>query len=62
MFPVKVAAYIRVSTEKQVREGHGLEEQRYAITQYCATQGYQIVKWYEDAGVSGGDLEIREAM
>jgi site-specific DNA recombinase len=59
---VKIAAYIRVSTEKQVREGHGLEEQRYAITEYCKAQGYEIVKWYEDAGISGGDLELREAM
>lgn len=59
---MKVAAYIRVSTEKQVREGHGLEEQRYAIKQYCEAQGFEIVEWYEDAGVSGGELEIREAM
>ncbi len=59
---MKVAAYIRVSTEKQVREGHGLEEQRHNITAYCAAQGFDIVEWYEDAGVSGGELEIREAM
>lgn len=59
---MKVAAYIRVSTEKQVREGHGLEEQRYAITQYCEAQGYEIVQWFEDAGISGGELELREAM
>ncbi len=59
---MKVAAYIRVSTEKQVREGHGLEEQRHNIAQYCEAQGYEIVQWFEDAGISGGELELREAM
>ena len=59
---MKVAAYIRVSTEKQVRDGYGLEEQRYAIEQYCRAKGHEVVTWYEDAGVTGGELEIREAM
>jgi len=59
---MRVAAYMRVSTEKQVREGHGLEEQRHNINEYCRAQGYEVVVWYEDAGISGGELEIREAM
>jgi site-specific DNA recombinase len=59
---IRTAAYIRVSTEKQVRDGHGLEEQRHNIIEYCQGQGYEIVAWYEDAGVTGGELEVRDAM
>lgn len=59
---MRVAAYIRVSTEKQVREGNGLAEQRDSLREYCTAHGLEIVAWYEDAGVSGAEVELREAM
>ena len=39
--------YIRVSTVKQ-GEGVSLEAQREAIERYCAQQGLNITKWYEE--------------
>jgi site-specific DNA recombinase len=59
---MRVAAYVRVSTEKQVREGNGLDEQRDSISEYCAAHGHEVVTWYEDAGISGAEVELREDM
>lgn len=59
---MRVAAYVRVSTEKQVREGNGLDEQRDSIREYCSAHGLEVVAWYEDAGISGAEVELREAM
>ena len=54
----KAAAYLRVSTEGQVGEDKfGLAAQREAVEQYAKTQGFDIVAWYEDDGISGGTLE-----
>ena len=45
-----VAAYIRVSTEKQEKDGKGLENQINAITNYCQEKGITIKDehWYKD--------------
>ena len=49
-----VAAYIRVSTDGQCGEDRfGLESQREQITEYCAKNDMNIVKWYSDEGESG---------
>jgi site-specific DNA recombinase len=48
----KIAAYIRVSTDGQESDGHGLDVQRKHIIAYAATQGMQDFEWYEDV-VSG---------
>lgn len=48
-----VIAYIRVSTEEQVRSGAGLDGQRAAIEGYARNRGWNIAEWFEDAGVSG---------
>lgn len=49
-----VVAYIRVSTDGQVGEDKfGLEVQREQITEYCAKNEMNIVKWYSDEGESG---------
>ncbi|MBL8311226.1 MAG: recombinase family protein [Burkholderiales bacterium] len=44
----KVFGYIRVSTQKQGREGVSLEAQRDAISRYAASRGLEIVEWIED--------------
>jgi site-specific DNA recombinase len=49
----KAIAYIRVSSKIQATDGHGLDDQRDAIKAYAARAGYEVVQWYEDAGVSG---------
>lgn len=45
--------YLRVSTERQVREGHGLDAQRTEITRWAQAEGHQIVAWATDEGISG---------
>jgi DNA invertase Pin-like site-specific DNA recombinase len=39
-----VIAYYRVSTEKQGKSGLGLEAQQHLIRNYCASNGYQILR------------------
>ena len=50
--------YLRVSTEDQAREGFSLPEQKERLEQFCKFKGYEIVDYYEDAGISAktGDL------
>jgi DNA invertase Pin-like site-specific DNA recombinase len=50
--PRAVAAYSRVSTQRQSDEGMSLEMQRRAIAQYCAAMGLAEPIAYEDAGIS----------
>ena len=45
--------YIRVSTEQQASEGVSLEAQEARIVKWCADNGYELVKVFQDAGVSG---------
>ena len=44
--------YMRVSTEDQAREGFSLPEQKERLEAFCKFKGYQIVDYYEDAGIS----------
>jgi site-specific DNA recombinase len=50
---VRAAAYIRVSSSDQVREGLSLPEQRRRIEAHIAAQGWTLIDAYEDAGLSG---------
>lgn len=45
--------YLRVSTEEQVVSGLGLDAQRAVIEQRAVTEGWRIVGWFTDEGVSG---------
>jgi site-specific DNA recombinase len=45
--------YIRVSTEEQATNGHGLEVQNRAIRSFAESQGYALVDVISDPGVSG---------
>ncbi len=44
--------YLRVSTEDQAREGFSLPEQKERLEIFCKFKGYEIVDYYEDAGIS----------
>ena len=44
--------YMRVSTEDQAREGFSLPEQKERLESYCKFNGYKIVEYYTDAGIS----------
>jgi site-specific DNA recombinase len=45
-------AYLRVSSEGQI-EGDGFPRQRKAIEAYAKKNGFKIVQWFEERGVSG---------
>lgn len=49
---VNAGLYMRVSTEDQAREGFSLPEQKERLEAYCKFNGYNIVEYYEDAGIS----------
>ena len=44
--------YLRVSNEDQAREGFSLPEQKERLETFCKFKGYEIVDYYEDAGIS----------
>lgn len=49
-----VVAYIRVSTDGQVGEDKfGLDAQREQISEYCAKNDMNILRWFSDEGESG---------
>ena len=49
----KAVGYIRVSTEEQAVNGHGLEVQDRAIRSFAESQGYTLLDIVSDPGVSG---------
>lgn len=53
----KAFGYIRVSTAGQAKEGYSLGEQKDEIVEYCKQMGWELVKIYEDAGISGADVD-----
>lgn len=51
---IKVAAYIRVSTDGQAGDDKfGLDAQKEQIIEYCAKHDMEIIKWFADEGESG---------
>lgn len=48
----KCGLYLRVSTEDQAREGFSLPEQKERLESFCKFKGYEIIDYYEDAGIS----------
>ena len=48
--------YTRVSTSKQVTEGHGLDSQLTRCLNYAKYNNYNVVKTYKEKGVSGRTL------
>jgi DNA invertase Pin-like site-specific DNA recombinase len=56
----KAFGYLRVSGKSQV-EGDGFPRQKAAIQKWAKANGYRIVQWFTEEGVSG-TLESREAL
>ncbi len=50
---MKVAIYLRVSTEDQVREGYSLEVQEEYLREYAKREQHQVYNMYKDEGISG---------
>jgi len=54
---MKIAIYIRVSTEDQVKEGYSLEVQREYLESFAERERHEIFKIYQDDGISGYSAE-----
>src|SRR6266508_814129 len=57
----KAIIYCRVSSHRQVREGHGLDGQELRCRKYAELHGYEVDHVFRDEGVSGGVID-REGM
>ena len=57
---MECVAYMRVSTEKQVEEGNGLESQKRDIENYCKKNEYVITDYYIDDGYTGANMDRPE--
>src|SRR2546421_380064 len=55
--PNKAVIYCRVSSERQVKEGDGLNSQETRCRDFAKTKGYQVVKVFKDEAVSGALLK-----
>ena len=49
---IRVAGYVRVSTDMQAEYGLSLDTQLAEIQRYCAERGYELGEVYTDAGYS----------
>ena len=56
---IKVAGYVRVSTEGQAEEGYSIAAQEEAIKREAYYRGYELVDIYHDKGISGKSVENR---
>lgn len=53
---MKVAIYVRVSTDEQAKEGFSIPAQRERLRAFCESQGWEIVQEYIEEGWSAKDL------
>lgn len=58
----KCGLYMRVSTEDQAREGFSLPEQKERLESFCKFKGYEIIDYYQDAGISAKKVTIVQSL
>jgi site-specific DNA recombinase len=54
---MKVAIYVRVSTDEQAAEGYSIRAQKNQLVDYCRVNGYEIANIYIDDGYSAKDTK-----
>lgn len=54
---IRVALYIRVSTQEQANEGYSVGEQTERLKKYCEAMDWIVYKIYVDPGYSGGNTD-----
>ena len=59
---MKVAIYVRVSTNEQVESGYSIPAQIVTLKQYAVSYGYIVTKVYEDCGISGKNITDRPGL
>ena len=60
--PTRALIYCRVSSAKQVSEGHGLDSQEMRCRQYAQRSGYEVEAVFPDDVSGGGDFMKRPGM
>lgn len=53
---MRVAVYIRVSTEEQAKEGYSISAQKQKLIAFCVSQGWEVSSVYVDEGISAKDM------
>ena len=56
---IRVALYIRVSTEEQAKHGLSLADQRDALIAYAAAHGMEVVGIYEESAPESRIKSVR---
>lgn len=57
---MKTGIYIRVSTDEQAKEGYSIPAQRNRLEAFCVSQGWDIIGFYVDEGISAKDTNRPE--
>lgn len=60
--PQKAICYVRVSSDDQAINGHGLESQESRCRQFAQARGYEVVAVFPDTFTGGGDYTNRPGM
>ncbi len=58
--PARAAGYVRVSQERNARNGYGLGAQEAEVRRYAEYKEFESVSFYREAGVSGYERERPE--
>ncbi len=54
---MKALIYCRVSSDRQVTDGHGLDGQESHSRKFATAKGHEVERVFRDEGISGGDFE-----
>jgi len=58
----KALIYCRVSSDRQAKEGHGLDSQEHRCREFAKARGYEVEDVFRDSFTGGGDFVKRPAM
>lgn len=59
---IKVAIYVRVSTEEQAEHGYSIDAQLNTLRDYCKLYNKEVFREYVDRGISGKEMTRREQL
>ncbi|PYG88461.1 site-specific DNA recombinase [Ruminiclostridium sufflavum DSM 19573] len=59
---MRAVLYVRVSTEEQAIEGYSISAQTSILREFAKAYEYDVIKVYQDAGISGKNISGRPAL